>query len=616
MTKYFGILCGDIPRVQADLKRFAEQLDRRSYALIRFCMADDSDYKKVCRSSVCDNLLHPGASILTSMQKEVLRRADGLTTTTGTLTYTLQALLYKVANTIYNRSHIHPIMEISQSADDSLSAAANELLKVVSSHRPGVFKAHIQELCRVLQDQAPRGGRENEIEALDSLKACASFAKRFPKEVSNDPKFVQALIQYAIRGTPAACAKYATAIIMRTSAKKELNMQNLLKQCLHGFVYGTEHFMARLAAMSQLMLSAETHLRDGEDVDPVIDIAIKQVLSENRTSIPEDDPEWLDQPDEECEAKSWALKLLVNRLKSFGRASAAQGAAKNVYTLLNRLIVQEGELITGATSPKAHRSWLLLQASIQMLKLSSTEDLDRLLTPKSFNRLAILAQFPNSHVRQGFVDKIRKYIGQGKLPSRFYAITFLLAFEPSKKLRADTVTWLKARAQLYAKASKSTTFEAVFARLISLLAHHPDFESTSEELKTSARYILFYLQAVASEDNIPLIYHYAQRVKGVIDAIDPDKSENLYVVSELAQILIGHFADNHGWSMQSYTGKVGLPGGLFDRLPTHEAAQEIATKQFLPQELVDDLEGLVKDYLRTSKKVSYHLVRESIRKQN
>lgn len=56
ITKYFGTLCGDVPRVQADLKRFAEDLDRRSYALIRFCMADDSDYNKVFKSMVCGQL--------------------------------------------------------------------------------------------------------------------------------------------------------------------------------------------------------------------------------------------------------------------------------------------------------------------------------------------------------------------------------------------------------------------------------------------------------------------------------------------------------------------------------------------------------------------------------
>lgn len=56
-------------------------------------------------------------------------------------------------------------MEFSRSADDSLAEPAHELTKEISSVRPGVFKAHIQELCAVLQDQAPRPGRPNDADS-------------------------------------------------------------------------------------------------------------------------------------------------------------------------------------------------------------------------------------------------------------------------------------------------------------------------------------------------------------------------------------------------------------------------------------------------------------------
>ena len=42
----------DSTKVTADLWKFAEMHDRRSYQLIRFCMAPESDYRTVCKALV------------------------------------------------------------------------------------------------------------------------------------------------------------------------------------------------------------------------------------------------------------------------------------------------------------------------------------------------------------------------------------------------------------------------------------------------------------------------------------------------------------------------------------------------------------------------------------
>lgn len=77
-------------------------------------------------------------------------------------------------------------------------------------------------------------------------------------------------------------------------------------------------------------------------------------------------------------------------------------------------------------------------------------------------------------------------------------------------------------------------FEMIFFRLLHLLAHHPDFGTTEETLPDIAkyvgqsshclhllmgsfRYIEFYLDLVASPDNIPLLFHLAVKAKTVRD---------------------------------------------------------------------------------------------------
>lgn len=39
------------------------------------------------------------------------------------------------------------------------------------------------------------------------------------------------------------------------------------------------------------------------------------------------------------------------------------------------------------------------------------------------------------------------------------------------------------------------------------------------------RYILFYLTAVATEENLSLVYHVAQRVKQFRDGLSPENSD-------------------------------------------------------------------------------------------
>ena len=106
--------------------------------------------------------------------------------------------------------------------------------------------------------------------------------------------------------------------------------------------------------------------------------------------------------------------------------------------------------------------------------------------------------------------------------------------------------------------------------------------------------MLYYIITVASEENVGLIYKYAERVKQARDGINTKESDRLYVLSDLAQAVIRKWEEKKGWSMQTWPAKVGLPSGIFAALPSHEVAQEIAEKQYLPDEMEDLLNGLVR----------------------
>lgn len=568
-------------RASEDLWKFAKMHDRRAYQLIRFCIAPDSDYRKVYKAI-----------------KEFSKRTDEATGSTATMLDTLIPLIYRASVLLYNKSHVPAIIEFSRTDEKGLGSTAHEVLKEISSRNPDVFRGYVQEMCKALESEAPTAKKPNGPGAVDELKACAGFAKRFPKDVPTERKFIQSMIGFAQYGKPPKAAKYGVQIIMTSTDKKEMHARDLLRQSTKNFEYGKGNYLARLAALSQLMLLGGKAIED--EIDPVIDIAITQVLLKQTPVDPSDNLAWTPEPNEDCTAKMWALKMLVNRLRGMAENEPVKEVSAPVFKLLRTLITNHGELTKKHESPAAQQTRLRLLAAQQLLKLSRERRFDALLSGKDFNDLAVVAQDPNPNVREGFIKQLMKYLGQDKLPRRFYAPVFLLAFEPEPRLKDHATTWIKARQSAFTK-TKEPVFENNFSRFISLLAHHPDYSADIENLRDFVQYIMFFLKTVANEDNISLIYHVAQRVKAVEDAVDAAKSENLYVLSDLAQAVVQRFQTLHGWSMQAFPKKARMPADVFANLPNHDVAQEIADRQYVPEELVDELDDLVKASLRTKK---------------
>lgn len=526
----------------------------------------------------------------------------------------LTPLLYRVGVIIYNKSHVPAIMEFSRNDEKSLAATAHEILREISSRTPEVLKAHVQEICKILEEEAPTSQKANDPSAVDNLKACASFSSKFAGEIPRGPNFVQAMTNFALYGTPPESAKFAVSIIINSSDEKELLARDLVRKCVIDFEYGAEGFLSRLASLSQLMLLAPNEV-DFES-DAVIDIAIQRILLQVRTpsNEPADSYKWSETVDEECEAKCWALKILVNRIRSHTAPETLSEHAAPIYKLLNTLISQEGEVSPQTDTPPTHKSRLRLLASRLYLKLCTQKPHDSLLIAADFNCLAFVAQDPKYPVRSGFLQRLKKYLGQQLLPPRFYAIPFLLAYEPISEFKQETTTWIRSRAAFFSQhkpqslsATKAAiVMEAVFARLISLLAHHPDYASTTEDLISFSRYITFYLQTVATEENISLIYHIAERVKQYRDAVLPPDTDspfdtNLYHLSDLAQLTIRKFEDAHSWTIQTLPAKIRLPSALFVELKDHDDAQRIAERNYLPEDVEDGVEAVLRQEMRAAR---------------
>ena len=586
--------------------------DRRCYQLIRYCIAPESDYRTMYNG-----------------MKELKKRIEA--NAHAGLSETLFPLLYQTSMILYNKNHVPAILEFSKTDEKSLASIAHEVLADISQRAPEVLKAQVREICLNLQKDAPTTTRPNPTGAVDTLKACAAFANKFSDEIPQDRAFVQAMTSFALHGSPPEAAKHAISIVMAASNKKEMLAQELVKKCVKDFEYGKPGFLARLASLSRLSLLAPAEIDNHSDA--LIDIAIKQILL--RVRIPStaeaESYTWSTDVDEECTAKCWAVRILVNRIRSHPEPSTLTEVAEPVYTLLNTLITSEGELSKARDTPDTHKPRLRLIAARSFLKLCSSRDHDALLSPESFNRLAEVAQDSQPTVRASFVGRLKKYLSKNILPARFYTIPFILAFEPVRELKAETVTWIKSRVSFFAdqKAQRASSgaepdikaastrvsmvLETAFARLLSLLTHHPDYGDSAEELTEFAQYLVFYLTAVATERNVSLIHHIAQRVKACQDVVlasstrtpaknkesdTTDYTTRLHTLSDLAVYTIRSLIDAHSWTLQSLPGRISLPGSLFSEIKDHEKAISIAEKDFLPEDVRDGVDQLIRSSLR------------------
>ncbi|KAH9906383.1 armadillo-type protein [Xylariomycetidae sp. FL2044] len=571
--QYLGQFLPDAIKVETDLYNFANWHNRRCYQLIRFAISPETDFKTMHRAI-----------------KELVKKIQD--SPKPHMLETILPLIYRSAYIMFNKSHLSTFMECSKSNKDGLGAAAQEITNGISQSDPRLFKTHIGQLCKDLMENAPTASKPNDPAAVEALKACSSYSRRYPQELPGDRKFVQALISYALYGQPTKAAKYAVNVMMaKTDDKSMVSATDLLQKIMRDRAYGSPHFLNRLAAISQLELLAPKVTADAND--EIMDMLISDILRKVRTSAKDPDPEWVADSDidEECQAKCLALKIMVNRLRGTKDADEVKHLAGPTSKLLREFIKQKGEFCKTEDTPAYHKARLRLLAGQLFLKLCTSKQFEELFSHTDFNQVALLAQDQSPAVRRRFIEKLQKYLVQNKLKARFYTIIFLTAFEPDFVFKSQIETWVRSRAKLF-RDTKQTVLESTMARLISLLAHHPDYSTTPDDLVDHARYLLYYVSNVATEGNFGMIFKYTERVKQTLDGINPAASENIYVISDLAQTLLRKWQEKKNWSFQAYAGKTGLPLGLYSALPNHHAAQEIAEKQYLPEgidELLDDL---------------------------
>ncbi|KAF9474133.1 hypothetical protein BDN70DRAFT_899215 [Pholiota conissans] len=258
------------------------------------------------------------------------------------------------------------------------------------------------------------------------------------------------------------------------------------------------------------------------------------------------DIDWIEDEDvdETLQAELLALKTLE--------------IATPVLRLLATLAEHEGTLNPEVAEERTAQSRLRLQAAVSLLHLSTVETFSNAISPK----------FISTEHLSHYGDRA---LATKQTAAEVESVTFPHSIGPASQIISRMP-----------RAVKVECLETIFIRYLHLLAHHPDYGTGQlDEIVEMAGYIQFYLDLIASSENISLLYHLAQKGKTVRDPESHGSSQNFYIMSEVAQILIKARAQQNSWLLASYPGKVRLPADILRPLPNVEVINRILKTVYL-----------------------------------
>ncbi|CAE6427478.1 unnamed protein product [Rhizoctonia solani] len=561
-----------------DLRTFAKLNDNRLYKLLRTCVDPQTDLKALIKStSEFHRRVEQASSGILETMSWFLRRASlHIVNQSSIPTLVKKLKLTDQPNTesqsLAGMGGDEGTYYLQQTHAEVIADRAQSVLECMSKFNPAVYSPHVAELVKALADekhprlvqcctQALAGAvRLDNSLAPTEKRTTDRLAKIAQSDSPKQAKFALRALSHCKDGAD-ICAKVVKTISSALPSAKGNTL------------------VAHIAALAEAAKSCPEAFEDKSNV--ITTYLVQELLMSNTPSTEDEmitddaDEEWVEdnQLNAIGKAKLLALKVMHNRCLAHVNSDAALDISQPVFKLLFTILEHSGAVNPSVDYDSRIRARLRLQAAVSLLKLSSVETYGNVVL-KNLIMLAITLQDTSFRVRSELLNKFTLLCINRKLVPNFYVLTFITAHDPEREIRERARNWVAASMRRLPFELRVQHFDMLFIRLLHLLAHHPDFAVTTEGLQDMAKYIEFYLDIVATAENISLQFHLALKAKTVRDADSHVFSEHLYVLSELAQHLIRARAKNRGWTLNTYPGKVKIPGDIFRALPNHEAASK------------------------------------------
>ncbi|KAF8434558.1 cohesin-associated protein Pds5 [Boletus edulis BED1] len=561
VVKHLARQFPDPVKAAEDLHEFAKANENRLYKLLKTCVDPQSDLKSIVKAS-----------------NEFLRRVEqSLESTLSTMTIFLRRATLRIAN----QSSISTLIKRVQKSAPT-SKHAQQLLTFISKHCPALYKPHVSELTKAIADE------RNVILVEVGMHALAAVAKADESQVTLDKRALERITRFAVGENP-KIAKFAARLLASLKDHEDACVE-IIESISDKLPEATpEELIAYTTVLVQMARFKPVAFEHRGDT--IMAFLIKKLLMGRRSNDPEEmdvDDDWV-QDDELApiqKARILALKVCRNRCLANASVENAVGLATPALKMFSTLLEHSGSFSADAPDSSQVKSRMRLQAAVSLLHLSTVEAFATVIS-SNFIWLAITVQDPCYHIRIIFLTKLVSLLTARKLPPRFNTIPFLTIHDPEADVRDRAIAYISFISKSIPPAARVDQLELIFIRLLHLLAHHPDFSTTHENIQEMAKYIEFYLDLIAGSENIALLYHLAMKAKTVRDSESHTYSESLYTMADLAQELIKARAQARSWTLQSYPGKVKLPSDILRALPSTDAVAKVVKTQYLSEETID-----------------------------
>ncbi|KAL9936440.1 hypothetical protein V8E36_004508 [Tilletia maclaganii] len=606
-------------KANTDLLALAKLNDKRLFRLLHICMDPKEDLKAIikAKAEITKRLGTSDPELLDTVSA-IVRNSSFIFVNRSAvplLARRLQPGEVEYSATQQDATQSQDASNVSKAAVASASTTfhefkelARELLEKICKQCPQMLIASADDFLR-----ATVTARDTALSEV-SLQALSAILSEQGDAVIVDKRFVERCGRFVLQGTTLE-AKFAARFLAQAAADADRSatpaqkipqltralsvhaLDQLLEQLAVGLPKASEkELVSQLAALGQCVKHAPKLTENVADsvVRAIVGTILPSPWTAGNTPLAVNE-DWStdDGMHPWLQAKVLGLSFLTKRCIAFAGKESGLDMVKPVMRLLWQALAADDQ--GDAEVQSQHLPRLRLAAATSLVKLARIPAYDTLIKHE-FTTLAFAVQDVCFGVRQRFLRKILKYLTQRRLPSRFNVIGFLSIVDPEAENRTQFTSYVQTAVRSLSEEDRYLYFDMAFVRLLHLLAHHPDFHrnASPDELADFVAYIDFYITSLVTADNIGLYFHLASKLKTVRAKESMDATDNLYCLSEFAQLLIKRRARQQGWTIDTYPGKVKLPSDIFAPLPSPEVRNEIYSHQYLPGPVVEWLKELGK----------------------
>lgn len=540
----------------------------------------------------------------------------------------IKILIYRSAPLIYNVSIIPLLLDNKVATKEHEIYLKRQLLDNITNVTPTIFKDQIELFKNLIKQPSHEGiNNTSSVTIGEALNTIYKIYKSIKDGLDfQDKIFWTRLEELAVKGDTYE-SRYSIKLLSLSPLRDEymIRIKNMiLPLCLKK----SNRFSTDILVLAEIFKYNPSVLN--EDSSEIVGYLIKNVLLTNQvTQNSEKGSEWIDnnklllQDYEPLASKLYSLKLFANKLKSISddieHDELAQQFTVKTIKLFFYLISSGGELVSedkgNYPTQTNYQMRLRCYAGLQILKISKIPALHKFIRPQDVGKLVNLIEDESLNVRNTFLDYLKHYIANEFISIKFLPLIFFMAYEPDIHLKSETKTWINFTVNKES-FKRGAFFERALPRVIHCISHHPDIINGIHidnnlflnNLTTAIDYLVFYFDSIATLDNISLLYYLAGRIKQYRDAVleeDIEANEqkedqnnfifnNIYVISELAQLILSELKDQRNWNLPVYPGKLNLPSDLFEPFPTMDAAQKNTFISYIPDNKLNDLKSSIR----------------------